>query len=70
VSAWQENRATKRVEVTSEAGATLRLANPFGGPMKVRHPGGHSEVLEDAVVEIATTAGEHLMLTPAHISEQ
>jgi len=70
VSAWRENRETKRVEVTSEAGATLRLANPFGGPMKVRHPGGHSEVLEDAVVEIATTAGEHLMLTPAHTSEQ
>jgi alpha-L-fucosidase 2 len=69
VSAWRESRQTRRIEIASEAGATLTVVNPFSGPMKVRRPDGRSEVVEGDVVEITTSAGETLMLTPAHTPE-
>ncbi len=69
VSAWREDRQTKRVEVKSEVGGTLTVANPFGGPMKVRRPDGRSEICEGDIIAITTSPGEHLMLTLAHTSE-
>jgi len=64
VSAWRDNRETQRVEVASEAGATLRLANPFGGPVRVRHADGRAEAIEGDVLDIPTEAGDKLVLTP------
>jgi len=69
VSAWREDRQTTRVEVRSEAGATLVLTNPFGGPMRVRRPDGHVEVVAGDVLSIATSPGEVLSLTPAPADE-
>jgi len=45
------------------------LTNPFGGPMRVRRPDGHVEVVAGDVLSIATSPGEVLSLTPAPADE-
>lgn len=65
VSAERENGATVRVTVHSEAGAPLRIANPWGdSPVAVRREGGAPQFVRGRVLELVTNSGETLELTP------
>ena len=57
---------TRRVEIRSEAGARLWLANPVGvGPVLLRRAGAPPQRLQGRILELATTPGETLEITPA-----
>jgi hypothetical protein len=62
VSASWRDGCVEEVRIVSEAGAPLRLANPWGeGAVRVEREGG-AETVAGAVLEIATKAGERLAL--------
>ena len=61
VSAELESGQVKRVEVVSEAGALLRMENPWGeSPVAVRRSGAASRHARGRFLEIPTEAGETL----------
>jgi alpha-L-fucosidase 2 len=61
---WCAGRVAK-VHVTSEAGAPLRLANPWGeAAVRVEREGG-AERATGALLELRTIRGETLVLQPA-----
>jgi alpha-L-fucosidase 2 len=63
-AAWRDGRV-EEVRVTSEAGAPLRLANPWGeAAVRVERAGG-AETVTGAVLALRTSAGETLVLQPA-----
>jgi hypothetical protein len=65
VSASCREGRVEEVRVTSEAGALLRLANPWGqAAVRVEREGG-AETVMGAVLELRTTVGETLALKPA-----
>ena len=51
------------VRVTSRAGGTFRLANPWPVPARVRRASGRATRAPGAVLELALQAGERLTLT-------
>ena len=62
LSAEREGGETAAVRVLSEAGATLRLANPFDGAAAVIRSSRQAEerYVSDGVIVIETEAGEEL----------
>jgi hypothetical protein len=65
VSAEREGGKTCRVEIRSEAGAALSLANPWnGGPVLVRRNGGPPVRTQGRVLQLETAAGETLVIEP------
>lgn len=65
ISAARGNRQTVKVQITSEAGGELVLANPFGGPASLWRGNERREVLEGDILRLATEPGDTLVLTPA-----
>jgi hypothetical protein len=66
VSAERKNNAISAVEILSEAGAPLRLHNPWGGgDVVVTRAAGNTERLRGAVLTIATAPGERLKIAAA-----
>lgn len=66
ISGRMADGQVERVEVRSEAGAPLRLANPFdGATCAVERGDGTRSHVGGEIVELATTPGERLVLTPA-----
>jgi hypothetical protein len=64
VDAVFEKRKVSRVEILSEHGQTLKIANPFGQAMSVLRDGKPAESMTGAIVEIKTTKGEKINLLP------
>jgi hypothetical protein len=65
VSAAQQEGTVSLVEVVSQNGGELRLANPWGsGAVTVYREGRKAEDLAGAVVIAKTTTGEHVVLVP------
>jgi alpha-L-fucosidase 2 len=58
VSAERVAGTVKAVRITGEAGGTFRMANPWGGPAKLKRAGGKAETVDGGVLEIATKRGE------------
>lgn len=62
VSAHREGGRVRQVEITSEAGAPLRLANPWGdGPVQISRDGAVTHQ-RGRILELETGAGETLVL--------
>ncbi len=65
VTATRRRGVTESVEIVSAAGAPLRLANPWGeAEVALRRNSGKPERLHGAVLDLPTTVGERLRLTP------
>jgi hypothetical protein len=63
VSAELAEGRVSRLELRSEAGAPLRLRNPWGeSPVAIRRGGGATEHARGRILELATTPGEVLEL--------
>ncbi|MFD2333043.1 glycoside hydrolase N-terminal domain-containing protein [Cohnella sp. GCM10020058] len=65
VSASFEKGCVQWVEIASEAGAPLRMHNPWTGDVAVRQAGGTEEKTSGAMLEWHIPAGTVLRLTPA-----
>lgn len=66
VSAERGNGRTSRIELRSEAGAPLRLANPWsGGPLLIRRDGRPPQRTQGRTLDLETRPGEVLELVPA-----
>jgi hypothetical protein len=65
ITASQKHGRVESVEILSEAGAPLRLRNPWGdAEVTLKRPGTTPGRLRGARFEIPTRAGERLRLTP------
>jgi hypothetical protein len=65
ITASQKDGVAGPVEIVSEAGGTCRLHNPWGeAEVTLQRNGQPSEKLRGAQLEIATKAGERLVLAP------
>lgn len=65
VSAERREGRTVRIEVQSEAGMPLRLANPWGdAPVVLRREAGGTQYIRGRVLEIPTERGERLEILP------
>ena len=65
VTAAQKNGRVESVEILSEAGAPLRLHNPWGhAEITVVRDGGKPERLRGTPLRLSTRAGERLQFTP------
>ena len=62
VSAVRERGVVQQVQVESPAGGTFRLANPWSAPAELTRNGVSTEVADGAVLALATTPGETLLL--------
>lgn len=58
VSATRDEGRTVRVEIQSEVGGILRLANPWAGPARIDYSSGRQETLDGAVLEVRMQSGE------------
>jgi hypothetical protein len=65
VTAAQKNGRAEFVEISSEAGATCRLHNPWpDAEVLLTRDGARPEKIRGALLEITTKPGEHFRLTP------
>ena len=66
ISARMVDRRLDRVRIISEAGAPLKLVNPFGQEGCVIARGdGRAHAFEGALIELDTTPGEEIVMSPA-----
>lgn len=67
VSATRRQGRVETIEIISDAGAPLRLENPWGANARVvlRRNGAPAETVHGTVLEVPTVPGEHLLLQPA-----
>lgn len=61
---WKKGKVVQ-VEVVSEAGETLNVANPFGVPAVVKREDGTSELREGRILTVGMGVGEKVVLLPA-----
>ena len=59
---WRESSLL--VEVLSQAGGPLKLANPWGGEVTVYRGGSKAQDLSGQVLSVATAKGERLTIAP------
>ena len=65
ITAAQKSGKVASIEILSEAGAPLRLHNPWNeAPFMVRRSNGNSERIEGKIWSTSTRAGERLQLQP------
>ncbi len=65
VNAERREGRTVRVEISSEAGSTLRLVNPWGdAPVALRREAGANQFARGRVLEIPTVPGERIEILP------
>jgi hypothetical protein len=64
ISAAQKGGQVPLVEVVSQTGGQLRLANPWGGEVTVYRGGRKAEDLSGQMLAVATGKGERIVLTP------
>jgi len=64
VSAAQKNGAIPLVEIVSQSGGTIALANPWGGDVSVYRGGRKAEDVSGAVLAIPTAKGEPVVVAP------
>jgi hypothetical protein len=64
ISAAQRGGRVPLVEVASQAGGQLKLANPWGGEVTVYRSGRKAEDLSGQVIAVPTGKGERIVLAP------
>lgn len=66
VSGEWANGSTQSIRIHSEAGASLRLQNPWNGAaLLIRRDGGPAQRTQGRILELATAPGEQLEIRPA-----
>lgn len=71
VSAAQKSGAIPFVEIVSQNGGDIRLANPWHGDAVTIYRGGRkAEDLQGTVLTFATAKGEHIVVVPKGASPQ
>lgn len=64
ISSQQKQGAISYVEITSQAGETCHLVNPWP-QAQVNIAGPKTYVVSDSILNLPTTTGDALLLTPA-----
>jgi hypothetical protein len=64
ISAAQRDGAIPLVEIVSQAGGTVRLANPWNAEVTAYRNGRQAEALSGGVLTIPTVNGETVVLVP------
>jgi len=69
VSAQREERRTVKIEIYSEKGGELRLANPWQSATILRQETTQKILTQEAIIRLQTEAGEKIILQPADFKQ-